>query len=194
MYDHVEGPVIDVSPARAVVQCAGIGFELRVSVTTSSTLTVGQASRLFTILHVVDGTPSMLGFATQGERRMARRLLSVNGVGPTMALAVLSTYSPGEIAGAVIQSDAKTLQRVKGVGAKTAERLCLELRDWMAKQDFAPSAPPTDVLIPQGAADAIAALVSLGYSEKDADARVRKCVAKAPAADTEEIIKTVLRG
>ena len=194
MYERLIGQVVETHPARAVVCTGGIGYELKVSVPTSSSLRVGQDCQLFTILHVVDGNPTLLGFASKTERDLARRLLSVSGVGPAMTLAILSTYSPEEVARAIVRGEATVLQRVKGVGTKTAERLCLELRDAVAKMDLATDEGVGPSLLPQTADDAIAALLTLGYSEKEANKKVRSAHGARPDSDTEELIKSVLRG
>lgn len=197
MYDHIVGEVIDKHGVRAVLRAAGVGFELKVSMTTAAELKVGEQQRLFTILHVVDGSPTLLGFATRAERELARRILGVSGVGPSIALAVLSTYPPADVVEAVRSNDVPALKAVKGVGQKTAERLCLELRDVVGKldlQELGVPREPTVVLPSPEAQDAIAALVTLGYSEKDATERVRKAREKVPAGTTEELIKAVLAG
>ena len=193
MYERIQGEVVLKQPARVVLRTAGIGYELKVTVPTSSALRPGESCELLTILHVVDGNPTLLGFGSHKERELARRLLSVSGVGPSMTLAILSTYSPEEVARAIVTGDAAALQRVKGVGTKTAERLCLELREHVAKMELATGdAGPT--LLPQTAEDAIAALLTLGYSEKEAGNKVRKAYDSRPEADTEGLIKAVLRG
>ncbi len=196
MYDHILGECTDKLPARVVLRAGGIGYELKVPVNTSAQLKLGETAQLFTILHVVDGTPTLLGFKTPRDRELARRLMTVSGVGPTMALAILSTYAPAQIGKAIVEGDAPTLKRVKGVGAKTAERLCLELRDAITKLDLgleeAPSEDP--VLIPAGLEDAIQALVMLGYSEKDARTRTEKVAKSSPDLATDELIRGVLRG
>ncbi len=193
MYDHLSGEVHRVQPARVVLLVAGIGYELEVPTGTSSALSVGQHARLYTILHVVDGVPTLLGFHERSERDLARRLLSVSGIGKAMSLAILSTYSPGEVAGAILRGDHPAMQRVKGIGAKTAERLCLELRDAIAKLDLTTteSVAPT---LPDSAEDAIAGLVTLGYSEKEARKKVGSAWQRLPDAPTEDLIKSVLRG
>ncbi|MEM7198699.1 MAG: Holliday junction branch migration protein RuvA [Planctomycetota bacterium] len=196
MYDHIVGEVIDKRPARVVVRAGGVGFELEVPTSTSAQVGVGGEHRLFTILHVVDGSPTLLGFAERGDRELARRLMSVSGVGKAVTLAVLSTYSPHEIAGAILRGDAMTLQRVKGVGAKTAERICLELRDHVAKLDLAVdgvAAPVAEAMPPQGE-DAVAGLMTLGYSAKEARSKVEKACKRTPEASTEELLRSVLRG
>jgi len=193
MYDHLVGEVVEAHGTRAVLRCAGIGYELKVPLRTSATLAEQREARLFTILHVVDGAPTLLGFATRGERDLARRILTVSGVGPAIALALLSTYEPGAIAGMILGGEAKALQRVKGVGAKTAERLCLELRDHVGKLGFAAEAAPTATRSP-AQDDAIAALVTLGFAEREARAKVEKAAERDAAAGTEDLIRAVLRG
>ena len=196
MYDHLVGEVCESQPARVVLRVGGVGYELHVPMSTSSGLKVGDTVMLHTILHVVDGNPSMLGFRSTRERELARRLMSVSGVGVRVALAILSTYGSAEIANAILKDDAETLKRVKGVGGKTAERLCLELRDHLAALDFGPevAAAPSDPSLDDDAHDAVGALVTLGYSEKDAKSRIAKASKKLEGASTEELIKAVLRG
>lgn len=195
MYDHLVGEVVERLPSRAVVRCGGIGYECRVSLTTSGQLAVGSTCQLFTILHVVDGTPSLLGFATRAERDLARRLLAVTAVGPAIALALLSVYAPADLAAAIGAGDTAALKRVKGVGQKTAERLCLELRDAVHKLDLGGHESGGKVLPSQSTDDAIAALITLGYSEKDARDKVDRVRrgGDAPSADTEALVKAVLQ-
>ncbi len=192
MYDHILGEVISTNPARVVLRSAGVGYELKVPVSVSSALQPGEQACLFTILHVVDGNPSLLGFREVVERELSRKLMSVSGVGPSIALAILSIYSVQQIAQALSANDAKLLTQVKGVGSKTAERLCLELRDQVAKMSLLDNGAQT-VLTPVGTEDAIAALMTLGYSEKDARKKVEKCYQQQPEASTEDIIKAVLQ-
>ncbi len=196
MYDHLLGEVIEKLTSRAVIRCGGVGYEVRISLESAGALKVGAVCQVFTILHVVDGTPSLLGFATRAERELAKKLLSVGGIGPSIALALLSVFAPHDLAHAIARGDTGALKSVKGVGQKTAERLCLELRDAMVKLDL----PTTDAggrpLPSQSADDAIQALVTLGYSEKDARDKVEKVRrrADAPSAgDTESLVKAVLQ-
>ncbi|MCU0864863.1 MAG: Holliday junction branch migration protein RuvA [Planctomycetes bacterium] len=196
MYDHLLGEIIDKQTSRAVVRCAGVGYELRISLSTASELKVGSTGIVYTLLHVVDGTPSLLGFATRAERELARRLLSVSGIGPTIALALLSVLAPEDLAHAIARGDTAALKAVKGVGQKTAERLCLELRDAVQKLDLSAGDGPVRPRADQSTDDAIAALITLGYSDKDARDKVEKVrrSATAPAAgDTEALVKAVLQ-
>jgi Holliday junction DNA helicase RuvA len=195
MYDHLLGEVVEKQTSRAVVRCGGVGYEVRISLSSAAGLKLGQTCQVFTILHVVDGTPSLLGFASRSERELARRLLAVGGVGPSIALSLLSVLPPADLARAIARGDTAALKAVKGVGQKTAERLCLELRDAMAKLDLGP-ADATAAAQDQAADDAIAALVTLGYSEKDARDKldkVRRGRGADAAGDVEGLVKAVLQ-
>lgn len=195
MYDHLIGPIVEKHASRAVVRCGGVGYECRISLHTAGELQVGKEQQLFTLLHVVDSVPSLLAFSTRAERELARKVLSVSGVGPTIALALLSVYSPHELAAAIAAGDSAALRRVKGVGQKTSERICLELRDVIHKLqlDVEAGAAPTRPLPTQTADDAIAALVTLGYGEKDARDKVDKARRSVVGDDTEALVKAVLQ-
>jgi len=197
VYDHLLGEIVEKHASRAVVRCAGVGYDVRVSLNSASDLVVGQTQKLFTILNVVDGTPSLLGFSSQAERELARRLLAVTNVGPAIALALLSVYTPRDLAARIAADDAAALKAVKGVGQKTAERICLELREVVTKLDLgAPVPGEAAAPIPTTATDddAIAALVTLGFKENDARTKVDKARKKQGAdADTEAIVKAVLQ-
>lgn len=196
MYDHLLGEIVEKHTSRVVVRCAGVGYDVRVSLNSATQLQVGATQKLFTILNVVDGMPSLLGFATAAERELARRLLNVTNVGPAIALALLSVYTPPDLASRIARDDAGALKAVKGVGQKTAERICLELREVVTKLDLgagttAGGAPTTPPAVDD---DALAALVTLGFKENDARSKVEKARGRLGAtADTEAIVKAVLQ-
>jgi len=194
VYDHIQGLVTEKLPARAVINAAGVGYEFKVSMSTSHALRAGEPATLYTILHVVDGTPSLLGFATRTERELARRILNVTGVGPSIALSILSVYTPEEFAAVIARNDAALLRKVKGIGQKTSERLCLELRDVLPKLDLGQAPAIRDVVLqPPTSSDAIAALITLGYSDKEARDKVEKARTRVANATTEELVRAVLQ-
>lgn len=195
MYDHLLGEIVEKRTSRVVVRCAGVGYDVRVSLNSAADLNVGATQKVFTVLNVVDGNPSMLGFSTQAERELARRLLAVTNVGPAIALALLSVYTPADLAGRIAADDAPALKAVKGVGQKTAERICLELREVVTKLDLGmPSSKDGKPSLGAADDDAIAALVTLGFKENDARQKVDKARVKHGAdADTETIVKAVLQ-
>ncbi len=194
MYDHLLGEIVEKHAHRAVVRCAGVGYDVRISLNSAADLRVGAVQKLFTLLHVTDGVPSLLGFSTAAERELARRLLAVTNVGPASTLALLSTFAPTELAARIARGDATRI-KAKGVGPKTAERICLELRDVVGRLDLgAPAVGGPDAPASAEADDAVAALVTLGFKEPDARAKVDKVVSGADApGDTEGIVKAVLR-
>ncbi len=195
MYDHILGEIVSTQPARVVLRAGGVGFELKVPMGVSSDLSIGDTVCLYTILHVSDGNSTLLGFRENSEREFARMLMSVSGVGPSMSLAVLSVYSVGQVARAIVSGEHRVLKAVKGVGAKIAERLCLELRDKVGELQLgAAGAPTSAVLIPQSCDDAIGALVTLGFTEKEARKKVSLFHERLPEATTEELVTSVLRG
>ncbi len=196
MYDHLVGEVVEKQGSRAVLCVRDVGYELKVSLTTAAGLLPGARATLFTLLHVVDGMPTLLGFGTRLERELARRLLNTSGVGPSIALSVLSVYSPAELVRALATSDIAALKRIKGVGQKTAERLCLELRDSVQKLDVAAPDAKTVMLPRQTNEDAVLALQTLGFSEKEARDKLDKVRAKQPelaGGPTEELVRAVLQ-
>ena len=195
MYDHLVGEVVEKLGSRAVLRVNDVGYEVRVSLTTAASLQPGARATLFTILHVVDGHPTLLGFGTRGERELARRLLDTSGVGPSIALAVLSVFSPPELVRALAHSDVAALRRVKGIGQKTAERLCLELRDSVQKLDIDAGTGAAVVLPRPSDEDAVLALLTLGFSAKEARDKLDKVRGRddLAAAPTEELVKAVLQ-
>lgn len=195
MYDHLLGEIVEKHASRVVVRCSGVGYDVRISLNSATDLKVGTTQKVFTILNVVDGMPSLLGFSTQAERELARRLLAVTNVGPAIALALLSVYTPADLAGRIAADDAPALKAVKGVGQKTAERICLELREVVTKLDLgAPTAAAGQPSLAAEDDDAIAALVTLGFKENDARTKVDKVRKKHGAdIDTETIVKAVLQ-
>ena len=193
MYDHLLGEIVEKHASRAVVRCAGVGYDVRISLHSAADLRVGTTRQLYTLLNVVDGVPSLLGFTTPAERELARRLLAVTNVGPAIALALLSVYAPRDLAARIARGDAVALKAVKGVGQKTAERICLELREVVTKLDLGAAAAIGTESAAAETDDAIAALVTLGFKENDARERVEKVRRRAGDADTEAIVKAVLQ-
>jgi Holliday junction DNA helicase RuvA len=195
MYDHLLGEIVEKHTSRVVVRCAGVGYDVRISLNSATDLKVGTTQKLFTILNVVDGMPSLLGFSTQPERELARRLLAVTNVGPAIALALLSVYTPADLAKRISADDDAALKAVKGVGQKTAERICLELREVVTKLDLGmPTTAGGTASITADDDDAIAALVTLGFKESDARNKVDKArKQQGIGGDTETIVKAVLQ-
>ena len=163
-----------------LVDCNGVGYEADVSMTTYYQLPeVGETVSVWTHLQIKDDAHSLIGFTTELERKLFRQLIRVNGVGPKMALTILSGINNQEFAQCITQNDVATLTRLPGVGKKTAERLIIEMRDKVDEFAAAGSLTSSDVLPVPGSAhsfknEAIEALQALGYKPLDAEKMVKK--------------------
>jgi len=180
LYHHLRGKLVELSSLNAVVETSGVGWDIHVPLSTSSLLgeKPGQEVLLYTHLLVREDVLKLFGFLTLEERALFRLLLSVSGTGPAIALQALSAFTVGELIGDLSCGDVNSLKRIKGVGKKLAERLVLELRD-KAGVLLAGLATPgvSEPVHPEGKGGrvhevALAALVELGYSAKDARSRV----------------------
>ncbi len=160
MYAYIHGTVEEIGADRAVLETGGVGYELACSATTIRRLIAGERTRLYTHLHLAEGVMALYGFYDTGEREMFRRLLSVTRVGPKLALSVLSVLTASDVAAAVVTENAAAFDRVPGMGRKTAQRVLLELKERVGTGQMAGGLPGD---APDIRAEAVAALVSLGY-------------------------------
>jgi Holliday junction DNA helicase RuvA len=181
VYHHFRGQLCDLTPTTAVVEAGGIGFDLRIPVSTYEQLKGKKDVCLFTHLHVREDDLRLFGFATTSERDLFRLLISVNGVGPAIAIQALSASSPREVAEAIASEDLKAIQKIKGVGKKLAERLVVELRDKLhailaglgastghaSQRQRLPARDPA-LALPE-VEDAVLALAGLGFDRKSAE-------------------------
>ncbi len=194
MIAYVRGVLAEKSPTRAVLEAAGVGYELLIPISTYEKLPrEGAEAKLLAYHCVREDDEILFGFATAHERELFVKLTGVSGVGPKIALAILSGASVGELALAIASGDAKRLAAVKGVGKKTAAKICVELRDKVDALAFSargadgrPAASPI-------AADAVAALRALGFSDETSAKMVADILAKNPDAESvERVIKLAL--
>jgi len=190
MYEHLTGRLVAKNPSEAVVECAGVGFRLKIPLSTYEILPVaGRECRILTHLYVREDVMSLYGFATAEERAAFRKMLGVSGIGPNLALTVLSGMPVAELARVVSDGDAGALRNVKGIGDKTAKRVLLELKGVL---DDLVVAAPSSRMSPK-AADAVSALVNLGYQRRSAEEMVEKVlVDHGEDAPVEEIIRAAL--
>ena len=184
MYAYISGVVDELSADRAILEAGGVGYELFCSAMTLRRLRPGQKERLYTHLHLAEGVMALYGFYEPDEKDMFRRLLSVTRVGPKLALSVLSVLTPGDVAAAVVTGNAAAFDRVSGMGRKTAQRVLLELKERVGASDMLAGEANLDA--PDLRAEAIAALVSLGYDGLAAG----KAVAAVEQAETVEALIT----
>lgn len=193
MIGRIHGTLLDKTPPQLLVDCAGVGYELDVPMSTLYTLpALGQTVTLLTHLAVREDAHQLFGFATQQERAAFRALIKISGVGARIALAVLSGLSVNELAQAVTTQDATRLTRVPGIGKKTAERLLLELRGKLGP-DLTPHG--ASISVAPGHGDVLQALLALGYSEREASAVVAKLPADSGVDDgIRQALKLLAKG
>ena len=182
MIGKLTGTLGDKNPPQVLVDCNGVGYEVNVPMSTFYNLpAIGERVTLLTHLAVREDAHQLFGFLTAAERRAFRELIRISGIGSRTALAVLSGMSVDELAQAVTLQESGRLTKVPGIGKKTAERLLLELKGRLgtALQGLAGASTAA----PGGSGDVLRALISLGYSEKEAAAAVRQLPADAGVAD-----------
>ncbi|MCE2711864.1 MAG: Holliday junction branch migration protein RuvA [Cryomorphaceae bacterium] len=189
MIGHLNGRLVEKHPTEVVMECAGVGYEVKISLNTFSALGAEESVKLLTRLIVREDAHILYGFATREEREMFGHLISVSGIGPNTAMLMLSSLTPEDIALAIQSEDVRTIQGIKGIGAKTAQRVIIDLKDKMLKFTSVSqnmfSSNNTQRL------DALTALVSLGFDKKAAEKALDKI---ATGEETvEQLIKEALR-
>ena len=172
MIGRLQGKLVEKAPPQILIDVNGVGYEVDVPMSTFCNLPVeGQPVTLLTHMVVREDAQLLYGFATASERQAFRALIRISGIGPRIALAVLSGMSPNDLADAVEQGNTGLLTRVPGIGKKTAERLVLELKGKLHGSAFASTTGPTTSAIQN---DIVSALIALGYSEREAQSAVRQ--------------------
>ena len=167
MITQLRGKLIEIYPTNAVIDCNGVGYWVNISLNTYSTLEHEELVTIFTHLIVREDAHILYGFATKLEREIFQKLISVNGVGPASGMMIISTLSSKEIATAIAQEDAKLLQSVKGIGAKTAQRIIIDLKDKL-DQNLILDVNSTSVKN-KSKNEALSALEVLGIPKKSAE-------------------------
>jgi holliday junction DNA helicase RuvA len=199
MITSIVGPLTESTPLRAVIELNGLGYEVNIPVTTSERLPgVGSEVKLHTHVVYREDSQTLYGFATTEDRDFFKMMIEhVSGVGPKVALSIMSRLSLVLLTQAIHDSDVATLSKCPGIGKKTAERLIIELRNRVSgtrsQTDASSSAAPSSSAPASNVADAIAALAVLGYKTAEADKAVRQAAAALGAdAPTEKLIKHAL--
>jgi Holliday junction DNA helicase RuvA len=189
MIGHLNGRLIEKNPTELIVECAGVGYEVKISLNTFSALGSEESVKIFTKLVVREDAHILYGFASKEEREMFNHLVSVSGIGPNTAMIMLSSMVPDEIAHAIQSEDVRTIQGIKGIGTKTAQRVIIDLKDKMLKMVFS-----SENIFNQNNTnrfDALTALVSLGFDKKSAEKAIDKI---ATGEETvEKLIKEALK-
>ncbi|MFA6085717.1 Holliday junction branch migration protein RuvA [Mucilaginibacter sp.] len=192
MYDYIDGKLAFKSPAHVVIDAGGVGYHINISLNTYSQITEGERCKLFIWLHVKEDAHTLYGFASEGERRLFQHLISISGIGPNTGRMMLSSITPAEIQAAIVQGNVSLIQRIKGIGPKSAQRIILELQDKLRKEG-----PDTLTVMPASATvkdEALSALVMLGFvrntAEKVLDQEMRK---NSDVLTVEQLIKFALK-
>jgi holliday junction DNA helicase RuvA len=181
MIAFLRGRLFSKTPNRAIVECAGVGYDATISVATFTSLPAeGAEARLHIYTHVREDQISLFGFAETNEKRMFEKLLTISGIGPKLAITVLSGIDTDRLVAAIRAGDHATLTRIPGIGKKTAERVVLELKDKLDDMAVAPATAAAHYG-PAGD-DALSALVNLGYARPIAQKAIETALAKNPAA------------
>ncbi len=197
MIVHLNGKLVEKDITRVVVECGGVGYEASIPLSTFDRLPAeGADVKLYTYHDVREDAEALYGFATVAEREVFKLVTTVSGVGPKIALSVLSGLTTGDLQLAISQGDVKRLASIKGIGKKTAERIVVDLKDKinpieaLANSTAASSQAQSNVL-----RDAMLALSALGFSEEIARAKVQRVLESDPSVqDTETVVKLALKG
>lgn len=203
MYAYIKGTLEEITEDAVIVETGGIGYNIKVSGTTVDLLPgIGSEVKIYTYTLVREDAFSLYGFLTRDDLEIFKKLITVSGIGPKGGLAILSVMSADALRFAVMAADAKAIARAPGIGAKTAERVILDLRDKISLEDtlrgIGSPADPAGQAAGSGNSDnlmkreAIEALVALGYSASDATAAVKK-VEVGEDATSESILKLALK-
>ena len=197
MFYHLNGTVTDLEPGLAVIDCCGVGFAVSTTAYTVGQLHRGDKAKLYICEQVREDAFDLFGFATLGEKRCFEMLISVSGVGPKVAIAILSSNTPERVCMAIMSDDEKALTAAPGVGKRLAQRIILELKDKMQKQSEGFVTPGAAAVMPaaggdQGKlSDVINALSYLGYSRAECTAALKGV--DLDALSTEDAIRAALR-
>lgn len=200
MIAYLNGRVADISEENLVIEVAHIGYNVRVPASVTALLPpVGEEVRIYTYMSVREDAVALYGFLTKDDLEMYKQLITVSGIGPKAGLAILSALSADELRMAVISQDAKAIAKAQGIGAKTAQRIILELKDKISLEDTAfmkdsvsdAAVIPASGDIGRAKAEAVEALTALGYSSSDA-LRAVKAV-EQDDMDVEALLKAALK-
>ncbi len=191
MITHLQGKLVEKNPTNIVVDCNGVGYSVNISLHTFSQLPFGENVKLFIHLQVREDSHTLFGFSSKVEREVFRLLISVSGVGASIARTMLSTLSPEQVMEAITQNNLATIQSVKGIGAKTAQRVVLDLKDKIIKIYGLDEVSLVSSNTNRN--EALSALETLGFARKQAEKVCDDIVNKNPNASLETIIKQALK-
>ena len=191
MYEFIEGRIVEKSPAHVIIEAGGIGYNINISLNTYSKLPDKGEIRIFLHQVIKEDAHILYGFTEREERIIFRQLISVSGIGANTARLILSSLSHEEITGAILEGDVQAFQNIKGIGAKTAQRIIIDLRDKVGKVS-----KTDELFLPQRNTvreEALSALVSLGFTKNQVEKVLGTIMLKNPLFTVEEVIKQALK-
>jgi Holliday junction DNA helicase RuvA len=191
MIAHLQGKLVEKSPTEVIIDCGGVGYHVNISLHTYSLIPNADFVKLYTYLQIKEDAHTLFGFMEKSEREIFKMLLSVSGIGAGIARTMLSSLDPKQIINAIASGDVVTIQTIKGIGGKTAQRVILDLKEKVLKlYDL------DDVSISQSNTnkdEALSALEVLGFVRKTSEKIIEKIVKEDPEATVESIIKKALK-
>ncbi len=191
MISYVKGKLIEKTPTQAVIETNGIGYFIHISLNTFTEIPDEESLKLYTHLHIREDAHALYGFYTKTEREVFRQLISVSGVGVGTAMVMLSSMSPKEIQQAIASANVVLIKKVKGIGAKTAERVIVDLRDKILKTvEIDAVSAVSDNTIRE---ESLSALDVLGFSRKQTERVIDILLKENPKFDVETLIKQALK-
>ena len=195
MIEYLKGEITELDPTKAIIECAGVGYECNISVYTYDKLRTGQVFKLFIDESIREDAHLLYGFISKQERAIYRLLISVSGVGPNTARCIQSSLSPDELVAVISTGNDRQLKNVKGVGSKTAQRIIVDLKDKIGNLGIAAATATSSAIVAQNenGDEAIQALVALGYPLANANKAITQLLQKDPEMSVQALIKAGLR-
>ena len=191
MITHIQGKLVEKTPTEVVIDCNGVGYFINISLHTFSLLPDSENLKLYTHLQIKEDSHSLFGFVEKQERELFRLLVSVSGIGASIARTMLSSLSPSHIIQAIASNDVATVQSIKGIGAKTAQRVILDLKDKVLKIYSLDEVSTSNYNTNKE--EALSALEVLGYTRKSTEKVIDKIINENPNASVELIIKQAFK-
>lgn len=192
MYAYIDGKLTFKCPTYVVIEAGGVGYHIHISLNTFSLIQDQERCKLYTWLHVKEDAHTLYGFADEGERRLFLHLISVSGIGPNTGRMMLSSITPQEIQQAIVNGDVPLIQRIKGIGPKSAQRLILELQDKLKREGY-----DSLISVPKNHTvkdEALSALIMLGFAKNAAEKALDHAINQANGSLTvEALIKIALK-
>lgn len=193
MIEYIKGKLIELTPTDLVLECAGIGYKILISLQTYEALNGKEDAKIYIHHYLREDEELYYGFATKDEREMFRLLIGVSGVGAATARMMLSSLTTEEIRNAILAEDLNKIKSIKGIGTKSAQRLILELKDKVVKGEGSENTVLFSTASNSAVDEATTALVMLGFSKPNVNKAITAVLKESPAASLEEIIKLALK-